>query len=165
MSKYEQFKTMLSKNARRILALSVFAALGFLVLYSRAADFPPALKKYFQPAGITKLDWLLLHTEVEVFTSVRWDDHHLIDSVVLYSISKRGLVGMTFVVKKESYIALSDDVARKVFADVVVEACDILKAKIPEIEKGANVYANFVLLSGSGVIIAEFSNGKVSLTK
>lgn len=155
----------MSKNIRKILALSVFAALGYLVLYSRAADFPAALKKYFQPAGITQLDWLLLQAEVEDFTNIRWDDHNLIHSVVLYSIPKRGLVGMTFVVKKESYIALSDDVARKVFADAVVEACDILKAKIPEIGRGANVYANFVLLSGGGVIIAEFSNGKVSLTK
>jgi hypothetical protein len=30
-----------------------------------------------------------------------------------------------------------------------MEACDVLKAKIPEVEKGANVYANFVLLSGA----------------
>jgi hypothetical protein len=163
---YEQFKTMLSKNIPKILALSVFAALSFLVLHSRAADFPAALKKYFQPVSVTKLDWLLLQAEVEDFTGVsRWDEHHLVDSVVLYSIPRRGLVGMTFAVKKESYIDLSDDTARKVFADVVVEACDVLKAKIPEIEQGANVYANFVLLSGRGVIVAEYSNGKVSLIK
>jgi len=156
---------MLSKNTRKTLALSVFAALASLVLYSQAADFPVALKKYFQPAGISKLDWLLLQAEVEQFTNIRWDDYHLINSVVLYSLPKRGLVGMTFVVNRESYIALSDDTAKKVFADVVIYACEFLKPTIPEVDKGANVSANFLLRGGSGAIVAEYSNGKVSLTK
>jgi hypothetical protein len=152
------------RNALRILAFSVFAALACSPV---AAQSPAALNdKYLKAAGITKLDGLLLRAEVENFAGpIRWDDHHLINSVVLYHAHPElGLVGMTFLVNKESYIALRDDVAKNVFADVVVGACNILKSTIPEIEKGANEYANFTLIGGDG-IVAEYKNGKVSLTK
>src|ERR1035441_217906 len=84
--------------------------------------------KYLQPAAITKLDWLLMKAAVESFTRVRrWDEYHAIDSVVFYPAHPtRGLVGMTFAVNNESYVALSDDVARKVFADAGIGACSIL---------------------------------------
>ena len=151
-------------NVQKIVALSIFAALFPAPV--PAAESPSALKKYLLPSGITKLDWLLLKTQVESFTQpVRWDDHHLINSVSLYSIPKRAFVGMTFLVNKETYNALSDDIASKVFADVVASACNILKSTIPEVDKDANVYANFVTIGSGQRVVAEFDKGKAVLAK
>jgi hypothetical protein len=147
----------------RIVSLSVLAALASCPI---SGQTPATLaNKYLKPASITKLDWLLLRAQVESFTlPLRWDNHGLINSVSLFPAHPaRGLVGMTFTVNKETYIGLSDDITRKTFADVVLEVCSILKNTIPEVDKGANVYANFVVIGGG--IIAEYKNGSVSLTK
>lgn len=81
-------------------------------------------------------------------------------SIELYSL-ENGLVGMTFVVDRERYINVPDDVVKKVFSDAVVQASSILMHTIPEVKGGANVYANFVALGGG--IVAEYNHGRVSL--
>ena len=129
-----------------------------------AAGSPSSLKRYLGPADITKLDWLLLQAQVSAFTTaIRWDDYGLVQSVSLYAINPPGLVGMTFLVSKERYIPLSDDTAKKIFADVVFRTANILANTIPEVEGGANVYANFVVVKGS--IVADYNHGKVSLRR
>jgi len=150
-------------NIQRIAAL---LALATLASFPTSAQSPAALaSKYLKPAEITKLDWLLLRAEVESFAPpIRWDTHGLIDSVILYPAHPaRGLVGMTFVVNKDSYVGLPDDVVRKTFVDVVNGACSVLRVTIPEVDKGANVYANFVVFGGD--IIAEYKKGIVSLKR
>ncbi|MBS1854755.1 MAG: hypothetical protein JST11_05280 [Acidobacteria bacterium] len=142
----------------RILTVVALASLGAM-----AADTPGALKRYLQPAGITKLDWVLLKAEVESFTGdIRWDKNNVVRSVSLYA-ARGGLVGMTFVIDKERYIAVSDETARKTFADVVIGAANILETSIPEVKDGENVYADFVAVGGG--IVGEYANGRVTLKK
>jgi hypothetical protein len=69
---------------------------------------------------------------------------------------------MTFLVDNVRYLAPSDDVVVKAFADVAVKASNILRHKIPEVKGGANVYANLVADAG---VIAEYKDGKVNLVK
>ena len=129
-----------------------------------AADAPGALQKYMQPAEITRLDWLLLTAKVESFSGdIRWDDHQLVKSLSLFAIHDRGLVGMTFLVDKERFIALPSDTASKVFADVVLQAARILALSIPEVRDGSNINASFVAVGGS--VVAEYANGRVVLKK
>jgi hypothetical protein len=71
---------------------------------------------------------------------------------------------MTFALNSENYTALSDDVTKKVIAGAVIGACSVLKATIPEVEKGAHVCANFVEING-GTIVAEYMNGNVTLSR
>lgn len=137
----------------------------FLPLLLRAQSTEsPSLRKYLQPAGITKLDWLLLKIQVEssLSQSKRWDDYDLVDSVVLYTAKER-LVGMTFLVNKKSYIASPDDLLKRVFADDIAKACKVLVATIPEVKHCANVFANFVTIDVDGVIASGY-DGKVTLT-
>jgi hypothetical protein len=70
---------------------------------------------------------------------------------------------MTFLVNKVSYTSLPDHTTKKVFLDVVLGASKILAATIPEVECGANVYANFYVISGG--LVAEYENGKITLMK
>ncbi len=145
--------------------LAIVAIVMLTAFPMAAAEPPSSLKKYLGPADITKLDWLLLQAQVSSFTKdLRWDDYGLVRSVSLYAINQRGLVGMVFVVNKERYIALPDDTAKKVFADVVFQTANILAHTIPEVEGGANVYANFVVIPGGG-IVAEYKHGQVSLRR
>jgi len=95
----------------------------------------------------------------------RWDDYGLIQSMTVYHAHpSRGLVGITFVVNNERYVRLSDEVARKAFAQAVTAACGLLSITIPEVDGGANTYANFIGVGGGGAI-AEYSGGKVVLEK
>jgi len=144
---------------KTIILLAVLASL-FPSLTGAAP--PGGLRKYLQPANITTLDWLLLKAEVSSFArDIRWDEYALVDSVSLYAINQRGLVGMTFLVNKDRFIAVPDAIAKKVFADVVLQACKILKHSIPEVEGAINVYANFVVVRGD--VVATFKQGQVSL--
>jgi hypothetical protein len=130
-----------------------------LLLPAQSAQ-SPGLRKYLQPAGITKLDWLLLKVQVESFTTpTDWDDYDLIKSVSLYATPK-GQAGMVFVVKKKSYIALPDELLKRVLADVVSVTCKVITVTIPEVKNCANVYASFV---ADGVIASGY-DGKVTLT-
>ncbi|MGD0623369.1 MAG: hypothetical protein ABSB32_01475 [Thermodesulfobacteriota bacterium] len=147
---------------RKILALVVIVMVTSFPM--AAAESPLPLKKYLEPADITKLDWLLLKAQVSSFSKdIRWDDCGLIDSVSLFAINQRGLVGMTFLVRKQRYIALPDDTAKKVFTDAVLQASRILIHTIPEVEGGANVYANFMAIGGD--LVAEYRHGQVILRR
>ncbi|KPK54333.1 MAG: hypothetical protein AMS22_06060 [Thiotrichales bacterium SG8_50] len=128
-----------------------------------AADSSTALSKYLRPAAITQLDWLLLRAQVNSFAApLRWDEKGLIMSIDLY-VAGGGRVGITFVVNRERYVALTDDVVTKIFSNAVHQASNILVHTIPEVKDGANVYANFVLLSGG--IVAEYQYGTLTLRK
>lgn len=147
-------------TSRRI-TLGIILLFIPLLLRAQSAESPD-LRKYLQPAGITKLDWLLLHIEVEssLSQSRRWDDYDLVDSVVLYTAKGR-LVGMTFLVNKKSYIASPDDLLKRVFADDIAKTCKIIVNTIPEVKNCANVYANFVAVGVEGVIASGY-DGKVA---
>ena len=128
------------------------------------AEAPSSLEKYVKPAEITQLDWLLLRQQTLSFPGdLRWDEYGLIQSITLYALNGPRLIGMTFLVNKQRYIAVPDHVARKVFADAVVQASGILKHSIPEIDHNTNVYANFVIIGGD--IIGEYKKGQVSVKK
>jgi hypothetical protein len=148
-----------------LMGAMVFLILVILVPSSMTAtDAPANLKKYIRPAEITKLDWLLLKAEVNDFSKdIRWDDHGLIKGVSFFAINGRALVGMTFLVNKEQYIALSGDTTKKVFEDVVFLASNILMYSIPEVKDGANVFAGFGIIGGK--IVAEFNDGQVTFKR
>lgn len=146
--------------------LAIVAIVMLIPFTMAAAESPSSLQRYLGPADITKLDWLLLQAQVSSFTQdIRWDgdDYGLVKSVSLYANNQRGLVGMVFLVNKKPYITVRDDIAKKVFADVVIATARILAHTIPEVEGGANVYANFVVISGDTV--AEYQHGQVSLRR
>lgn len=148
------------RNTLAIVAIVILTAFPMA-----AAEPPSSLKRYLGPADITKLDWLLLQAQVSSFTKdLKWDDYGLVASVSLYAINQRGLVGMIFLLNRESYIALPDDTAKKVFADVVIQTASILVHTIPEVEGGADVHAKFVVIQG-GDIVAEYKHGQVHLSR
>jgi hypothetical protein len=64
--------TGIRQTLTKLVALSILTALATPSRVS-AADPPADLRKYLQPAGITKRDWLLLKAEVESFTIVSSD--------------------------------------------------------------------------------------------
>lgn len=131
--------------------------------FALAADSSTALSKYLRPATITQLDWLLLRAQVNSFAvPLRWDEKGLIMSIDLY-VAGGDRVGMTFVVNRDRYVALTDDVVTKIFSDAVHQASNILVHTIPEVKNGANVYANFVVLSGG--IVAEYQYGTLTLRR
>ena len=101
--------------------LAIVAIVMLTAFPMAAAESPSSLKRYLGPADITELDWLLLQAQLSFTQDIRWDEYGLVDSVSLYAINQRGLVGMVFIVNKERYIALPDDTAKKVFADVVFQ--------------------------------------------
>ena len=143
--------------------LAIVAIVMLTAFPMAAAESPSSLKRYLGPADITELDWLLLQAQLSFTQDIRWDEYGLVDSVSLYAINQRGLVGMVFIVNKERYIALPDDTAKKVFADVVFQTAGILANTIPEVEGGADVYARFVVIRGD--IIAEYEHGQISLRR
>ena len=137
---------------------------GVLVFSLVSAESPSSLTKYVRPAAITELDWRLLQAQVSSFSEhLRWDEYGLVQSVSLFAINERGLVGMTFLVNKQRYIELPDHIVRKVFSAVVVQVSEILKNSIPEIEHGTNVYANFMCV-GCG-IVRTYEYGQLSVKK
>jgi hypothetical protein len=120
------------------------------------AQSRPTLSKYLQPANITKLDWVLLQAQVlSLSKDIRWDDYGLIESVSVFAINERALVGMSCLVNKQRYIALGNVVVSKIFADVIARAADILKLSIPEVDSTVNVEASFVAVGGE--IVAQYA--------
>lgn len=145
-------------------SLAIVAIVLLAAIPMAAAETTSSLKKYLGPAEITKLDWLLLQAQVFSFRNdIRWDDYTLVSSVSLYAINQLGLVGMTFIINKESYISLSDNTAKKIFANAVYSTSGILASSIPEVEGGANVYATFAVMGGG--LVAEYEHGQVSLRR
>jgi len=123
-----------------------------------------AMQKYLQPAQISKLDWILLGEQTKAFSNLRkgsWDDFGLVMSISVYSTQRSAPIGMTFTLDNKVYIRLQRETLMKVFTDVVNSAYEILRHSLPEARLQSDVYANFVLVGGTGEIIAEFKQGSV----
>lgn len=123
-----------------------------------------AMQKYLQPAQISKLDWILLEEQTKAFSNLRkgsWDDFGLVMSISVYSTQRPAPIGMTFTLDNKVYIRLPRETLVKVFTDVVNSAYGILRHSLPEARLKSDIYANFVLVGGTGEIIAEFKQGSV----
>ena len=118
------------------------------------------LKKYLVPAQVTKLDWILLNIKVDSFSDqTRWDNFGLVQSISIYSIEGAPFIGITFVVDKDIYLKLDNDIVKKTLTDVVESAFRIIKITLPEIKIEKDIYANFM----AGKVIADFKDGKIRL--
>ncbi len=121
-----------------------------------------AEKEKLEMANITKLDWILLRIQAETFSqAIKWDDFGLISSISVYSTRRSSPIGMTFTVNKKQYLRMQKGILSKVFSNVVRGAYEIIKYSLPEINLRTDIYANFVLIGGTG-IIAEFQDGKIT---
>ncbi|MBC2713828.1 MAG: hypothetical protein HF978_00795 [Desulfobacteraceae bacterium] len=142
-----------------LLFLIIIVNLG-IVCPSSAFQNESPLKKYMEPANISKLDWLLLNVQISSFTGkIAWDEYGLISSVSLYSAKGGRKVGMTFVANKEAYIKVEQHVIDKVFLYAINSVTEIIRHTIPEIKK-ENIYANLVVIHYSGIQLI-FENGKL----
>lgn len=126
------------------------------------------MQKYLQPFQITKLDWILLRAQTESFSQLgkgAWDDFGLVTSISVYRIYLSAPIGMTFTIDNGAYLKLQRDILAKVFEYAVNEAYNILHHSIPEANLQSDVYANFVLMGGTGAIVAEFKGGRIVFLK
>lgn len=140
--------------------LMVFLFLPFSI-YSADTD-KGGIERYLKPIEITELDWILLRISIESLSRIdKWDEFGLVTSVSLYKTNLDAAVGMTFTVNNNSYIRSDSDRLKKVFEYVVTSVCQIIKHSVPELDRSKDIYANFILVGGTGKIVGEFKKGTV----
>ncbi|HUU50819.1 MAG TPA: hypothetical protein VMW81_07665 [Nitrospinota bacterium] len=121
------------------------------------------LIKYLDPSIIPKLNWILLITEIEFKKEgIQSDEYKLVKFIDLCTIEyPHSLVGITFIIKKKSYLKLKKKIIEKTFLDLTEEVTEAIKEHIQEIELKRDILAVFIIKEETDYRkIAQYKDGK-----
>jgi len=119
--------------------------------------------KYLDPSIIPKLNWILLITEIEFKKEgIQSDEYKLVKFIDLCTIKyPHPLVGITFIIKKKSYLKLKKKIIEKTFLDLTEEVTEAIKEHIQEIELKRDILAVFIIKEETDYRkIAQYKDGK-----